>query len=453
MVILIPFFICSQAHKMASSQKARIALTLALFLLCLSGIAAGFAIDRLYRAETLVRHTYDVEVAAGDLESVLAEVGRSRVAYIDSATPESLQHFWDAVGNVGPALARVRQLTTDNPAQQELCDRLDSNASQRVAASQKSVELKQQNQSDPSKELQFSVEVAKTALDTASITQQMRRNEDKLLEQRSHLSALLFTTIPGILSVSFLLSGLMFWLHYRMLNRELLERRGAENQLRQLSLQLMRVQDEEHRRFARELHDGLGQNLAAAKMMLDALATANSGDSRFTELADLLGDVISQTRTISHLFHPPFLDEIGFASAARWLIEGYEQRMGVTVSANIPRSEERLPRSLELTLYRVLQEALNNIHRHSKSTKAEVNVQIGTEWVSLRVKDHGQGIPGKTLAAFRTNGNQAGVGLTGMRERVKEQGGKLEIRSEGTGTEIIVKIPIAAHTESPNSIL
>ena len=372
----------------------------------------------------------------------MTDVGRTRVAYVNSSTPESLKSFFTAVGNVGSALAGIRQLTSDNPAQQALCDRLEKNANQRVAASRRSVELKQQNRSDPEKQSMITLEVAKTAFDTATITQQMRRIEDALLEQRSHLSQLLFTTLPGILSISFLLSAGMFWLHYRMLNRELRERTATEYQLRHLSLQLMRVQDEEHRRFARELHDGLGQNLAGAKMMVDALANGNSGNSQIGAVSALLDDALSQTRTISHLFHPPFLDEIGFASAARWLIEGYEQRMGVSVTANILQSEQRLPPNLEITLYRVLQEALNNIQRHSGSDKAEVTVKMDAQWVTLRVRDFGLGIPNATLAALGANGKQAGVGLTGMKERVKEQGGKLEIRSEGTGTEIIVNIPI-----------
>lgn len=162
----------------------------------------------------------------------------------------------------------------------------------------------------------------------------------------------------------------------------------------------------------------------------------------------MLGDVLSQTRTISHLFHPPFLDEIGFASAAQWLIEGYAQRMNVEVSADILRPDERLPRSLEFTLYRVLQEALNNIQRHTKTPKVEVSVRTEGDMVTLRVKDYGPGIPNKTLAALRSNHKHAGVGLTAMIERVKEQGGKLEVRSEETGTEIIVTIPLYAHTES-----
>ena len=190
-----------------------------------------------------------------------------------------------------------------------------------MSPSQASVNLRQQNDSDPRKQLELNVAVAKAAFDTAAITRQMRKNEDQLLAQRSQLSELLLKTLPGILFVSFLLSGGMFWLHYDLLNRELRERRNAETQLRQLSLELMRVQDEEHRRFARELHDGLGQSLAAAKMMLESRPSGSAGESKIVEVTALLGDVLSQTRTISHLFHPPFLDEIGFASAAQYWVD------------------------------------------------------------------------------------------------------------------------------------
>jgi signal transduction histidine kinase len=433
---------------MSRSQRAKIALALALLLLCLSGIAAGFVIDRLYDAETQVHHTYDVEVAIGDVEASLTTVGRIRVAYINSPTPETLQGFEDAVKEVGVALANLRQLA-HTPAQQVLVDRLQAVADRRVGISRQSVELIQQNQSTPEKQLQVNSAVAKTAYDTAAVSQEMRRND--LLQQRSNLSKLLFDTTLAILTVSFLLAALMFQVHYRLLNRELVERRGAENQLRQLSLQLIRAQDEERRRFARELHDGLGQTLVGAKIMADTLLIGNAGDRQVTELANILNDAISQTRTISYLFHPPLLDEAGFASAAKWLVDGYAQRMGVDVSANLPRPAERLPRGVEITLYRVLQEALNNVHRHSHSTKADVSLQTDANWTTLRVKDYGRGIPKEILAAFRANGTQGGVGLTGMKERVKEQGGQLEIRSDEKGTEVIATIPLSANAEPATS--
>jgi len=437
---------------MSSSQKAKVALSLALVLLCLSGIAAGLVIFRLYGAQAQVRHAFEVEGAVGDLESTLTKAGRTRVAYVDSATPESRIGFSDAVNKVGPTLARIRQLTSDNPVQQALCDRLESILNRRVAPSPQSVELKQQNESPPPKELQLNSEVAKTAFDPALITRQIKQNEHILLERGSRLSNLLFTAILSVLAVSFTLSACMFWLHYYLLNREFHEHREAENQMRQLSVQLMRVQDEEHRRFARELHDGVGQTLTAAKMMVALPQSGDLGSAQSEELAALLDEAISQTRTISYLFHPPLLDEIGFPSAARWLIDGYARRTGVAVIAHIPQPEDRLPLRLELTLYRVLQEALNNIHRHSKSAKAEVSVRIDPKCVTLRVKDYGEGIPSDTLAAFHGNGTQVGVGLLSMKERVREQNGEMKIRSHAMGTEIVVNIPYDSSVEVADSI-
>ena len=400
-----------EAHIMPSSKKANFAFALALALLGLSAVAAGLVIHRLSQAQQLVRHTYEVEVAIGDLESSLTAVGRTRVVYVNSPSPESLARFSDAVNAVAPGLARIRQLINDNPTQLALLGRLEANATQRLGPSQALVQLKQQNQYTPQQELQLNSTVARSAFDTAQITGEMKQNEGALLELRSQRSKFLFTTILTILAISFALSACMFWLHFYLLNREFHERNEAENQARQLSLQLLRVQDEEHRRFARELHDGVGQILAAAKMIVSISPDGNLGASRSAELAVLLDEAISQTRTISYLFHPPLLDEIGFASAAKWLIDGYSQRTGLEISADIPQPSVRLPRHLELTLYRVLQEALNNIHRHSKSSRAEVALHIDPVVVILRIKDYGRGIPSEKLAAFNANATQAGVGF------------------------------------------
>src|ERR1700730_10992668 len=170
---------------MSSSQKAKTALALALILLSLSGLTTGLVAARLYGVESLVRHTYDIEVAIGDLESSLTEMGRNRVAFVNSGDPGLLKSFSNAISKVEILLARIRGLTSDNPTQLALCDRLAETASRRVASSRESVALKQQNKSDSEKQLQFTYQAARDAFDTASITQQMRQNEDSLLQQRS----------------------------------------------------------------------------------------------------------------------------------------------------------------------------------------------------------------------------------------------------------------------------
>jgi signal transduction histidine kinase len=433
---------------MFSNRKAKLTFSLALGLLGVSGIAAGVAVSRFYISEKWVRQTYDVEMAVKDLESALADVGRHRVAYGVSGTVAALTEFRAATNRVPAAVLKIRRLVSDNPSELALLERLQANANECVAISQKSVDWKQHNENDPAKEVALTSEMARSGIDTAEITDQMRQNEDALLERRVHVSWLLFVIALALLVVSLVSSALMFWFHYRLLIRELRQRRAGEKQLRQLSARLMHLQDEERRKFARELHDSLGQNLAVAKMTMDALLALNPSDSRYAELAALLEEAHSQTRTISYLLHPPLLDELGFASAAKWFIEGYSKHTGIEVSVEISKGAERLPRDLELMLFRILQETLTNIQRHSKSLRAKVSVQVKSQEISMLVKDYGEGIPKETLDNFENNGTQVGVGLAGIRERVMEFGGKWGIKSDAAGTEISVAIPLISSAEA-----
>jgi signal transduction histidine kinase len=204
------------------------------------------------------------------------------------------------------------------------------------------------------------------------------------------------------------------------------------------------MQDEERRKFSRELHDSLGQYLAGVKMNLDMSARAHPEDSLLAGAIQLLDDSIAETRTISHLLHPPLLDEVGFSSAAKWYLQGFSERSGVDVKMDVPENLGRLPRDVELALFRVLQESLTNIHRHSNSSKAEVALQSLPDKIILRVKDYGNGIPEELLTTFQTKGTTLGVGLSGMRERVRELSGHLDIQSNSSGTVISVTFPRVA---------
>jgi signal transduction histidine kinase len=136
------------------------------------------------------------------------------------------------------------------------------------------------------------------------------------------------------------------------------------------------------------------------------------------------------------------LDELGFTSAAEWFMEGFTKRTGVPVTASISPGVEHLPKDLELALFRILQEALTNIHRHSNSAKAEVSIAMQAQEVTMIISDHGKGIPSETLSSFKSNGTRVGVGLSGMKERVMEFKGSLEIQSDGAGTKITVRMPV-----------
>lgn len=228
----------------------------------------------------------------------------------------------------------------------------------------------------------------------------------------------------------------------------LVEQRTAA--LRRLSVKLLRVQDEERRRIARELHDSLGQDLTAAKISLDMLSQEVTAESRYLkEAQDLVNRCIADTRTLSHLLHPPLLDEAGFVSAAKWYVEGFGQRSGIATTLDLPSHPHRLPRRTETALFRIMQEALTNVHRHSGSRNVEVRVAADAARVVLTVRDYGTGVPREILDRFWKTGN-VGVGLAGIRERLKELGGTLQIESGLDGTLLTATIPVSA-TEGDSS--
>lgn len=212
--------------------------------------------------------------------------------------------------------------------------------------------------------------------------------------------------------------------------------------LRRLSVKLLRVQDEERRRIARELHDSLGQDLTAAKISLDMLAQeCTTISAHLRDARTLVDRSISDTRTLSHLLHPPLLDEAGFVSAAKWYVEGFGKRSGIVTKLDLPKQVHRFPRRAETALFRIMQEALTNVHRHSGSRAVEVSVRTNDANVVLVVKDFGMGVPREILDRFWKTGT-VGVGLAGIRERLKELNGFLEIESNLDGTLLKATIPV-----------
>ena len=220
----------------------------------------------------------------------------------------------------------------------------------------------------------------------------------------------------------------------------LVQRRTAS--LRRLSSHLQHVQDEERRRIARDLHDSVGQYLAALKMNLALLSQADRMKARaiFKESNQLLDRCLTEIRTISYLLHPPMLDESGLASAATWYVEGFAKRSNIQASLEISSPLERLPPDVEMVLFRALQESLTNVHRHSQSPKVDVRVELENGCAILLVRDYGRGFPPEALEKLR-GGSDLGVGLTGMRERAMELGGTLDVFSEHPGTSVRVTLP------------
>jgi signal transduction histidine kinase len=221
----------------------------------------------------------------------------------------------------------------------------------------------------------------------------------------------------------------------------------SEETLRRLSAYLMTLQDEERRRIARELHDSTGQKLAAAKLQLDSLVKSGNVkayEKVIAEAAQWIDECFQEVRTLSQLLHPPLLDEAGLISATRWMVDGFSARAKIQVDLQVTGEFGRLPQPVELALFRVVQESLSNIRRHSGATNAQITLARNDGAVRLEISDNGKGIPPHLLARSGRINPVVGVGILGMRERLAQLGGNLEIDSGQTGTTVKVAVPIAA---------
>ena len=231
-----------------------------------------------------------------------------------------------------------------------------------------------------------------------------------------------------------------------------LRRRNAEilqqsDQLRDLSGRLMSSQDEERRRIARDLHDSAGQNLAALAMTVALIEDQAQRDparlpESIKDARDLIQDLTQEIRTTSYLLHPPMLDEMGLSSALAWYIEGLAQRSGLNIELNIPDGFGRLAPDVELAIFRLVQECLTNIHRHSGSKTAVIRIAREPGRIYAEVQDHGKGMSPERFAEVESQGVGVGVGIRGMRERVRQSHGELTIHSNALGTTITAIFPL-----------
>ena len=227
------------------------------------------------------------------------------------------------------------------------------------------------------------------------------------------------------------------------LHRKALETEVLNAELRRLSTILINTQDEERRRIARNLHDGLGQDLTAAKIMLEGIlrdaGRALSEGQPANDLRGLIDRMIQEVRNISHLLHPPMLDEIGLRFALEWYLEGFSKRSGVQASLETTPSDfPRLASELETAIFRVVQEALTNIFRHAEATHTHVQLAQREREIVLSVRDDGKGVSDENTSL---RPGSVGVGIAGMKQRVKELGGDLHVRHGNPGTIVEVCFP------------
>jgi signal transduction histidine kinase len=235
------------------------------------------------------------------------------------------------------------------------------------------------------------------------------------------------------------------------LEQKVRERTAALNtanaNLGELSGRLQQMRDEERRQIARELHDSIGQLLAALAMNIAVVQRQagnldSAGAQAISENAAMVEQISREIRTISHLLHPPLLDVAGLASALRWYVDGFSERSKIKIDLQIPEPFRRLSDEMELAIFRMVQECLTNIHRHSGGSSAAIRVHEEDHRIVVEVQDGGKGIPLEKQLELSSSG-RTGVGFRGMRERLRQLGGTLEIRSDNTGTAVTAILPLA----------
>jgi signal transduction histidine kinase len=427
---------------MSSIARVNAALAAAIIFLLLSSCSAYFALAGLNTSEGWVRHTRDVQSALAQFAMTTARTGRLRAEFVDSGDPSLAQREAEAVGQTRNTVALIQRLTSDNPQEQANCRTLAALSEHRIALLDQAIDLKRADKSSLLAQSAITRQIVATAEETDPLLQRMYDTEEQLLTERQSRVRRSSTITAGVLITSLFLALVLFLVHHQLLTDQVRARTRAESAQRTLSARLLTLQDAERRKFARELHDSVGQHLAALKMAMAMLQRNLPSEATLEDCIKLLDASITETRTISHLLHPPLLDEAGLNSASRWFVEGFGKRSGISVNLDIREEPDRFPEATELVLFRVLQESLTNVHRHSGATRADVSLRRSGEQVILQVKDDGHGMPANVLQSLRESGSGGGVGLAGMIERIREIGGKLEISSTAAGTGIVARVPL-----------
>lgn len=232
---------------------------------------------------------------------------------------------------------------------------------------------------------------------------------------------------------------------------------ATNERLAELSNRILTLQEEERRRIGQELHDSSAQTLAAVAMNLTLLerkagAGLNaSAQSALKESVALVEQCAREIRTVAYLLHPPFLDEVGLVAAVRWYAEGFAKRSGISVQVDASPTMGRLPREVETALFRIVQECLTNVHRHSKSSTVRLHLARNPNTITLRVEDSGRGITPDTLQALADSDTRGGMGILGMQERMRHLGGQLDITSGNDGTVVLATLPLSTVQRPPEA--
>jgi signal transduction histidine kinase len=443
----------SKIERVFSRPPVRLAsLVSALVIILVTGVLALFTEAGVADSRNWVVHSYEVRRQLDAVQLNLAKAGANAMRYLQTQSPVDAAQFRENRDALAKAEQELQALTSDNRKQMErlsaleplIADelqRFETCTSRAGCGVPKSAALRELGEGNAARLGRI-----------ATIIQGLDTDEDALLRQRLKRLDSLFRRNLFTLMIAFGVAIVLLLFNFRLLTEEIsarkekeeLERENTES-YRMLSGRILELQDIERRKIARELHDSVGQYLTGLKMTLARVAkdterTVVDPREWLPETIALADQAILEVRTISHLLHPPLLDELGFASAAQWYAEEFAKRSGTEVDVTVAPIVERLPKEIELALFRVLQEALTNVHRHAKARRVDVDVCCASSELILTVRDDGKGIPALVIQRFR-EGLAAGIGLAGMRERLADLGGRLEVASTARGTTVTATLP------------
>ena len=392
-------------------------------------------------------HSYEIRHELSLLNVARAEARAVAFDPLLRSDSERKQALDEQVAAMRRIVAHLNELSRDNPRQLARLARIAPLVDQQAAQLNDCLVAKACANAAGS----VLKEVQERQSELNNLIAAMDGEERQLLGGRLHTWNMLFQSSLIPIAVACAVALFLLFYSFRLLNAEVAARREMEQlalenaeSYRALSARILELQDIERRKIARELHDSVGQFLAGLKMSLGQAAPRKvhvaEPDKWISETMELIDRAIGEIRTISHLLHPPLLDELGFEATTRWYAEEFAKRSGTQVTLHIDEIAQRLPKGVELALFRVLQESLTNVHRHAEAKSVNVHLWCKDDEVILEVADDGKGIPRRVLQQFQ-GGGAAGIGLSGMRERLVELRGTLVVESSESGTRVRATVP------------
>jgi signal transduction histidine kinase len=427
-------------------------LILAVVLLAATGVIGLATVEKMKASRELVLHTYLVRGLLKDLRSDVGENHANFDLYQLSRNPDEARDLEREAQEQLQTLEEIQNLTSDNSAQEERLKQFRRVLEEDIQQLRDCVGGNNCLGTGPSGGNDQMAIISARRRTMSAMLLNMETIEARLLQERLETWDRLLTRMVITLVGFFVLALVLLVYNFNLLFREIewrkeqatIEKKNTES-YRMLSARILELQDVERRKIARELHDSVGQFLAGLKLNLGRLQRwgldpGHENGPLLIESLDLTDKAITEVRTLSHLLHPPLLDELGFHSAARWYTEGFAKRSGIPVELHLAEVVERLPKEIEIALFRVLQESLTNVYRHADAKHVDIELQCSDTEVILAVSDNGKGINRNVLEKFRA-GEAGGIGLAGMRERLAELGGTLEVESLPNGTKICATLP------------